>query len=117
MYVMTVGKSGPKPKLLEWKPGQPAPRADPPPPGVYGNLGYRGNMRDFAELTLSRLKAVGRPVLDKTGLMGDYSFTVFWYQDENFLIAVQDQLGLKFEALKEPMDAVVVDHIEKPDAN
>jgi uncharacterized protein (TIGR03435 family) len=63
---------------------------------------------------------VGRPVLDKTGLGGDYSFVLYFTPegaaagDEPFLFtALQEQLGLKLEARKGPVDLLVIDHAEK----
>jgi uncharacterized protein (TIGR03435 family) len=119
-YIMTVSKNGPKPKLIEVKPGEPAPRLASPPPGVVGNLVYRGNLQAFAEVTLSSgdpSRLIGRPVLDKTGLNGDYFFAVPWYENESVMTAVEDQLGLKFESQRVPMDTIVVEHIEKPSEN
>jgi uncharacterized protein (TIGR03435 family) len=31
--------------------------------------------------------------------------------------ALQEQLGLKFEYSKNPLDVIVIDHIERPSAN
>jgi uncharacterized protein (TIGR03435 family) len=62
----------------------------------------------------------GRPVFDKTGLGGDYSFVLYFTTegaapgDEPFLFAaLQEQLGLKLEARKGPVEVLVVDHAEK----
>ncbi len=120
VYLLTVGKNGPKSKLLEWKPGEPAPRLIPPPPGAAGNLVYRGSMQDFAETTLSLgdpSASIGRPVLDRTGLKGNYFFALSWAEGETFMTAVEDQLGLKFDSGKAPMDTLIVDRIEKPPAD
>jgi len=35
----------------------------------------------------------------------------------NILVAIQQQLGLKLEATKDPAEVMVVDHVEKPSAN
>ncbi len=93
---------------------------------------------------LARLisQQIGGTVVDKTGLPGKYDFTLAFTPD-NFQIngrppggepppdgaqtqesvgpsiftAVQEQLGLKLEAQKQPVDVVVIDHIEQPTAN
>lgn len=120
VYIMTVGKNGPKPKLLPMKPGESVPRLDPPPPGSVGNLVYRGNLQAFAEVTLSSgdpSRLIGRPVLDKTGLRGDYFFAVSWGENESVMNAIEDQLGLKFESQRLPMDTLVVERVEKPSQN
>ena len=60
------------------------------------------------------------PVADATGLKGKYDFSLRWVTDRmpeesgpNLLRAVQEQLGLKLEPRKTPIDVVVVDHCEK----
>jgi uncharacterized protein (TIGR03435 family) len=77
---------------------------------------------------------LGRPVLDRTGLNGNYDFTLKWTPDQEQLpsgsniaasdtsgpsifTAVQEQLGLKLEPTKSPMDTIVIDHVEMPSEN
>jgi uncharacterized protein (TIGR03435 family) len=74
-----------------------------------------------------------RFVVDKTGLTGKYSFDLKWnplegedvpqsvldqYSDfknqPGLVDAIQEQLGLKLESAKGPVDVYVIDHIEKP---
>jgi bla regulator protein blaR1 len=58
-----------------------------------------------------------RTVLDKTGLTGNYDFTLQWTPDESqaaIFRAIQEQLGLKLESQKDPMQILVIDHAEKP---
>jgi len=69
----------------------------------------------------------GRPVVDKTGLTGKYDFTLEYVPaskaatDEtggpSIFTAVEEQLGLKLEPAKEPMDVLVIDSIAQPAAN
>jgi uncharacterized protein (TIGR03435 family) len=68
--------------------------------------------------------SLGDPVLDETGLKGLYDLNLDFTVDENIAAegprifeAVQDQLGLKLEARKAPVEVIVIDHIEKPSAN
>jgi uncharacterized protein (TIGR03435 family) len=61
-------------------------------------------------------------VRDRTGLPGRYSFTLtFSSRDDDdrpsIFIALKDQLGLKLQSAELPVEFLVVDHIEKPDAN
>jgi uncharacterized protein (TIGR03435 family) len=35
----------------------------------------------------------------------------------SFFTAIQEQLGLKLEAMKAPADVMVIDHVEKPSEN
>jgi uncharacterized protein (TIGR03435 family) len=62
----------------------------------------------------------GRLVVDHTGLNGNYDLDIEWAEDESstdkpsIFAAVQEQLGLKLESAREPVDVVVIDHIERP---
>jgi uncharacterized protein (TIGR03435 family) len=69
----------------------------------------------------------GRPVVDKTGLTGRYSFTLEFAPsaraatDESgrpsVFTALEEQIGLKLVPSKEPVDVLVIDSIEPPAAN
>ena len=64
----------------------------------------------------------GRPVVDDTGLTGQYDFAVAWNTDDanagtSVFAALQEQLGLKVEAAKGPIETIVVDGAQKPTAN
>lgn len=71
-----------------------------------------------------------RPVIDKTGLTGNYDFVLKYKgardadrpaDDMNptppMDRAIQEQLGLKVEAAKGPVKMLVIDHVEKPSEN
>ena len=62
----------------------------------------------------------GRPVVDKTGIQGRYDFTLSFARLDDpestlasFSTAVQEQLGLKLEPAKVPLELLVIDHVEK----
>ena len=79
------------------------------------------------------------PVVDKSGLRGIYDFTLMWTPDPTQLdfgdvrdpanareedpshpiifTAIQEQLGLKLEVEKGPVEVIVIDHVEKPSQN
>jgi len=71
----------------------------------------------------------GRLVQDRTGLTGRYNFTLKWAPDAgmngdrtegagvSLFTALQEQLGLKLEATKGPVDVVVIDSVEMPTGN
>jgi uncharacterized protein (TIGR03435 family) len=76
----------------------------------------------------------GRPVVDQTGLTGNYDFTLSFrpilppdaspdaltpeQRDLPTLFdALRTQLGLRLTATRGPVDHLVIDHIEKPTAN
>ena len=69
---------------------------------------------------------LNRPVVDKTGLTGMWDFAMEFTPEGSgdavataptFLQALREQLGLKLESEKGPVDSLVVDHVERPSAN
>jgi uncharacterized protein (TIGR03435 family) len=71
----------------------------------------------------------GRLVVDKTGLTGKYDFTLRWTPDltqgadssaevgPSLFTALQEELGLRLESAKAPVDMIVIDHVDLPSAN
>ena len=69
-----------------------------------------------------------RPAVDQTGLTGRYDLQLKWTADESkapadgtgppgMFTAIQEQLGLKLEPAKAPVEVLVVDAVEKPSPN
>jgi uncharacterized protein (TIGR03435 family) len=64
--------------------------------------------------------ASGRIVVDRTGLEGPFAIDLEWSQDQttadkpSIFTAVQEQLGLKLESTRGPVDVLVIEHIERP---
>jgi uncharacterized protein (TIGR03435 family) len=90
-------------------------------------------MADFA--SVMQYAVLDRPVVDRSGLEGRYDFLLRWTPDETqfgglgirvppptndpaappgLFTAIQEQLGLKFEATRAPVDVIVVDRVERP---
>lgn len=74
-------------------------------------------------LTLARnlSGATGRNVIDKTGLAGGYDFELTFIPDQtidtsgpSLFAAMQEQLGLKLESQRAPVDVLVIDRLERP---
>jgi uncharacterized protein (TIGR03435 family) len=129
VYVLSVGKGGHKLKAAENARN-----------GVRQNNGEiisMGSPIRFFVPSLSRI--LGRPVLDETGLTGEYDFKLE-FRPESFVpaekfgvpipapdtsedprpsifTAVQQQLGLKLDARKGPVAAIVIERVEKPSGN
>jgi uncharacterized protein (TIGR03435 family) len=72
-------------------------------------------------------RETGRPVVDKTGLTGRYSFVLNFEpaaragKEEtgkpSVFTALEEQIGLKLVPAKEPVEVLVIDSIEQPAAN
>jgi uncharacterized protein (TIGR03435 family) len=142
------GKLGPK--LIESKEGgctpfDPLRPPAPAEPGKRPGLNCGQQMMSPRSLTavaapianvipmLARM--LGRTIVDKTGLKGNYDVSVEWVQDEALMLppdvpkpvsdgsgpsiftALQEQLGLKLESQKGPVEVFVVDRAEKPSEN
>jgi uncharacterized protein (TIGR03435 family) len=132
-YVLAVAKSGAKMNKNESDPNG--------LPGLFfqglGILSVRNaTMADFAQLMQSAV--LDRPVVDRTALAGKYDFQLKWTPDESqfggmgikvpppseaadapppLFTALQEQLGLKMDVEKTPVQVYVLDHVEKPSAN
>ena len=73
------------------------------------------------------LDAVDRPIVDMTGLKGFFDLTLDWTPDTarpspndtgpSIFTALQEQLGLKLEPRKLPVEFIVIDHVERPSEN
>ena len=63
----------------------------------------------------------GRNVVDKTGLAGSYDLELEFTPDQSpdnigpsLFTAMQEQLGLKLDSQRAPVEVVVIDRLEKP---
>jgi uncharacterized protein (TIGR03435 family) len=82
------------------------------------------SMIDFAA---SLTQARHRPIVDKTGLTGSFNFTLLWTSEDDtdtdanaapgLTTALEEQLGLKLQPAKGPVEILVVDHVEMPSKN
>ena len=132
VYALVLGKHGPK--LTEAKP-DPPPTDGPKENGCHangcmtfsnGHMEGKGVPVDTITDMLTQLTE--RTVIDKTSLTGKYDFTLDWTPADQsatatatsapeLFTAVQEQLGLRLESQRGPVDGVVIDHIEEPSAN
>lgn len=123
VLTMTVAKGGPK---FHESAGQGESSLDT------SNDVAIGRHASMAELAALATGGVQAPVVDLTGLTGRYDFTIdpkpYLPVDGKapagpvdrasiLIAAFQDQLGLKIESKKIPVDVLVIDHAEKPSEN
>jgi uncharacterized protein (TIGR03435 family) len=102
-------------KLLRLKPREPA----------CGTIQISDGRMNGKGIQLSRLGGYlrsGRPVFDRTGLQGYVDIVLEWVpaptdDGPSLFTAVQDQLGLKLEPTKAPLDVLVIEHAERPTQN
>jgi len=170
IYELVIGKDGHKLKKSEVQPDTPpetppadAGRAAQPGGAPRGNFGAapasapprgasmirmgRGQLNaqgiQISGITQMLAQQLGRPVIDKTDIKGNYDFNLQWTPDEtqrgigiagmdrpaadsplpadtsgpSLFTAVQEQLGLKLEASKGPVETLVIDRVEKASGN
>lgn len=120
VFAITVAKGGPK--LTKS-----ASAATDPTPFYSGNGTLKVTNNSLADIADVMKFFVERPVVDQTGIAGRFDFTLKWEPNETqnsdpnappgLFTAIEEQLGLKLEATKAPVDVIVIDHVERPSAN
>jgi len=128
VYILTLAKNGPKLKTSD--------------PQGSTNVQAGGNSvsvqhGELARMTQLLATVLGRPVVDRTGLTGLYDFSLRWddapireggvpgldapaapgADHGSIFTAIQDQLGLRLEPQRAPIDVIVVDRIDRPSQN
>jgi uncharacterized protein (TIGR03435 family) len=101
---------------------------------AWGTGFLKGQQVDIRFMTVWLARLIQQPVGDQTGLKSTYDFELRWSPDSNpgrrtveaepesvasdsgpsIFTAIQEQLGLKLEPRKGPVDILVVDHVERP---
>jgi uncharacterized protein (TIGR03435 family) len=140
VYSLVITKNGPKIKQA-------------PPDEVYakgakgtsdwsrtagGGGKFTGHGIEIGPLAGMLTQTLGRNVVDKTGLTGDYDITLQWAASDagqasvsggaenstlpeptgaTIFTALQEQLGLKLEPTKAPVGIIVIEHVERPSGN
>jgi uncharacterized protein (TIGR03435 family) len=128
VYALSVAKGGPK-FNASGKDGQTNYRI------TRNSIGLeRGDIARMAQLLST---ALGRPVIDQTGLAGPYDLSLQWddapvpeggvpgldtpaipgNDHGSIFTAIQDQLGLRLESRRAPVEVIVVDRVERPSEN
>jgi len=119
VYSLVVAKGGPK-------------LQESAEPGSLIRMLGRGKLNGRAVglgmLALNLSNELGRTVIDRTGLTAKYSFQLNWVPSTNspdapdpdgpsVFAALQEQLGLRLEAGKGPVEVLIIDRVEMPSGN
>jgi len=139
IYALKLAKNGPKLQESKEEDGNQFQGVRMSRPGdvTAGKVGMQFLTRILAH-------SVGRPVIDQTGLTGKYDFKLEWTPDQNqpggfggpgpgpdgalrpppvdpngpsIFTAIEEQLGLKLESQKGPVEMLTIDAVEKPSEN
>ncbi len=129
VYALVIGKDGPKLPVAK----------DATLCGGHGCFGIgrgsfsaKGATLPWTAKTLNRI--LDRPVLDKTQLTGNYDFVLHFdpstasspmmaavstedSSQGSIFTVIQEQIGLKLDPRKEPVEILVIDHVERPSGN
>jgi len=105
-----------------------------------GQRTLHGTSATMADMAGILADVLGKPVEDATGIAGSFDFAMEWTPDPvsevalrkgsgpqepppgeqtgpSIFTALQEQLGLKLETKKLPVEAIAIDHAEKPSGN
>jgi uncharacterized protein (TIGR03435 family) len=137
-YALIIAKGGPKPALAP-TPSHTLAQRTPTLGGFSSGHVKAGavSMSVFADWLSGRPDVDGRPVVDATGLNGSFDFTLNFEQpgaqpapydataahtttpdaDVPLLTALEEQLGLKLEPRRAPVEVLVIDHVDPPTPN
>ena len=110
--------------------------------GEPSGVRMQGGQAPMAELTRILAMVMGRPVIDRTGIKEKFDVDLHFAPDQSLaglppmgprdpnlpaasdpteppqiFSAIQEQLGLKLESAKGPVEVLVIDHVERPSAN
>jgi uncharacterized protein (TIGR03435 family) len=147
IYALVVAKGGPKLTSTTYTPPDPdAPKPATPPQNGPHLMLSRGKI-DAVNQPISGLAGLlavvpdlgGRMVQDETGIKGNYDFTMHFSMqsmapksgapapedaaaaedtsEPSIFTALEEQLGLRLESTKGPVDVYTIEHIEQPSQN
>lgn len=105
-------------------------------------LGFAGSAIPISGLATQLAQILGRPVIDKTGIKGYYNFKVIYSREglpingplppppgavagpldaadpvPSIFTALQEQMGLKLDSSKGPVQVLLIDSVSKPTEN
>jgi bla regulator protein blaR1 len=125
IYALNADKNGPRADALKESQS-------------YGGIGLRSGSMTGVGAPMGVLVSIlsnllQRPVVDRTGLIGMYDFTLKWTPDQaapaagaptaepaeppSIFTALREQLGLRLDSARGPVEVLVIDRAEKPSEN
>jgi uncharacterized protein (TIGR03435 family) len=114
---------------------RPAAPGQPRLPGCGNNLirtnSWNATAIDMKGAAAALVGVLGRSVVDRTGVEGKFDIKIEWTPDQapagadgaaasnaagglSLFTVLEDQLGLKVESARGPVDVLVIDHVERP---
>jgi bla regulator protein blaR1 len=125
IYSLAIAKGGIRSSVLS--------TTQSPQKGITAGQGTMlGEAASMTQLSYKLSRLLQRPVVNNTGLEGNFDFKLEWTPDPgtsapdgqpvdtsgpSIFSALQEQLGLRLEATKGPVDVLVIDHVDKPSGN
>jgi bla regulator protein BlaR1 len=126
VYSLVIAKGGIKSGALS--------ATGSPQKGINAGQGtILGESASITQLAYKLSRLLQRPIVNNTGLEGNYDFKLEWTPDlepsapvgqprdasggPSIFTALQEQLGLRLEAGKGPVDVLIIDHVDKPSKN
>jgi uncharacterized protein (TIGR03435 family) len=135
VYELLLAKDGPRLKPADLQlPGKQQLIGMPSPAGGL-TLKMRNTQTSLANLSNTLQSYAGRPIIDKTGLEGQFDISLQFALETlstgavagtpspadpsgaSLFTAIQEQLGLKLESSKGPVEVLVIDSVQKPSEN
>jgi uncharacterized protein (TIGR03435 family) len=138
VYNLTTAKKGLKLSKSACEPFDTAHLPPPPKPGekplyICGSASERASGLNWTlnatgmsmpELARNLSQRLGRTVVDQTSITGIFDIHLTYERERtadadspSVFSALQEQLGLKLESSKGPVEILVIDHVAKPSAN
>jgi uncharacterized protein (TIGR03435 family) len=110
-FALVVAKGRPKLQLS---------KEDDKPYGYIVANGLEAQNMNMGTLAAMLVSPAGRPIVDRTGIKGTFKFKLSYATANNpdsnlpdLFTALQEQLGLKLETQKVPVEMLVIDHVDR----
>ena len=117
-YALEAMKNGPKPKPHKGD-GEPFTNTT----ATAGTVTLKANKITMEDFAYSLRRELGRPVIDRTGLTGEFDFDLTWSSgqvadtNEPSVFTALQKLGFRLVSMKGPVDMIVIDGVEKASEN